>query len=215
MTFNQEGAAIFGRVTAANVGRQLAIVLDGELQSAPVIQDAITGGRAQITGNFSLLEAQRLASVLENPLASAGAKCWKNAASIRRLGRDSIHSGVQAALIGAVAVVRVHGRVLPRWRAWWPTSALVLNILILIGVLAMFKFTLTLPGIAGIVLTIGMAVDANVLIYERIREELAAGKPLRAAIAAGYQRAFVVIFDSQLHDDPDRGHPDLDGQRAR
>ena len=196
LTFNSEGAAIFGRVTSANVGRQLAIILDSELQSAPVIQDAIMGGSAQITGSFSLPEAQRLASVLENPL-QAPVKILEERGVDPSLGRDSVHSGIRAAMIGSVAVV-VFMAVYYLAAGVVADLALLLNIVILVGVLAMFKFTLTLPGIAGIVLTIGMAVDANVLIYERIREELAANKPLRTAIVAGYQRAFVVIFDSNF-----------------
>jgi SecD/SecF fusion protein len=194
--FDPEGAAIFGRVTSANVGRQLAIVLDGELYSAPTIQDAITGGNAQITGSFSLTEAQELANVLENPL-EAPVKVIETRSVDPTLGHDSVRSGVRAALIGAGAVIifmaayyRVAGMV--------ANAALALNILITVGVLAMFKFTLTLPGIAGVVLTIGMAVDTNVLIYERVREELASGKPLRAAIAAAYSRAFRVIFDAHF-----------------
>jgi SecD/SecF fusion protein len=196
MQFDQEGAVVFGRVTAANVGRQLAIILDGELYSAPVIQDAITGGRAQITGSFSIAEAQELANVLENPL-EAPVKIIETRSVDPSLGRDSIHSGVKAALIGSVAVV-VFMVVYYMLAGVLADLALILNMVILIGVLAMFGFTLTLPGIAGIVLTIGMAVDANVLIYERVREELAANKPLRTAIAAGYQRAFIVIFDSNF-----------------
>jgi SecD/SecF fusion protein len=196
LSFDQEGAAVFGRVTAANVGRQLAIVLDNELYSAPVIQDAITGGRAQITGSFSLPEAQELANVLENPL-EAPVKIIETRSVDPSLGRDSIHSGVKAALMGSIAVV-IFMVVYYMVAGVVADLALLLNMVILIGVLAMFGFTLTLPGIAGIVLTIGMAVDANVLIYERVREELAANKPLRTAIAAGYQRAFIVIFDSNF-----------------
>ena len=196
LSFDQEGAVVFGRVTAANVGRQLAIILDGELYSAPVIQDAITGGRAQITGSFSIAEAQELANVLENPL-EAPVKIIETRSVDPSLGRDSIHSGVKAALIGSIAVV-VFMVVYYMVAGVVADLALILNMVILIGVLAMFGFTLTLPGIAGIVLTIGMAVDANVLIYERVREELAANKPLRTAIAAGYQRAFIVIFDSNF-----------------
>jgi len=196
LTFDSEGAQVFGRITSANVGRELAIILDGELQSAPVIQSEILGGHAQITGTFSLPEAQRLASVLENPL-QAPVQILEERGVDPSLGRDSIHSGVRAAVIGSTAVV-VFMIVYYLAAGVVADLALLLNIVILMGVLAMFRFTLTLPGIAGIVLTIGMAVDANVLIYERIREELAANKPLRAAIAAGYQRAFIVIFDSNF-----------------
>jgi SecD/SecF fusion protein len=204
LTFNSEGAKIFARVVGANPERQLAIILDGELQSAPVIQTRLSeDGRtfgtvpnAEITGTFSLPEAQRLASVLENPL-QAPVKMLEVRGVDPSLGRDSIHSGIRAAVIGSVAVV-VFMAVYYLAAGAVADLALLLNIAILMGVLAMFKFTLTLPGIAGIVLTIGMAVDANVLIYERVREELAANKPLRVAIAAGYKRAFIVIFDSNF-----------------
>ena len=196
LTFNKEGAAIFGRVTGANVGRQLAIVLDGEVKSAPVIQDAILGGRAQISGTFSIPEAQRLASVLENPL-QAPVKVLEQRSVDPSLGLDSIHSGVRSALYGAIAVIAFMA-IYYLLAGMVANAALVLNILITVGVLALFKFTLTLPGIAGVVLSIGMAVDTNVLIYERVREELAANKPLRAAIAAAYSRAFRVIFDAHF-----------------
>lgn len=196
MNFNDEGGKIFGRVTSANVGRQLAIVLDGELYSAPVIQDAITGGRAQITGQFSYPEALQLANVLENPL-EAPVQVVEERGVDPSLGKDSIESGVRAALIGSIAVIV--------FMAFYYLAAgvvadlaLIFNILITLGVLAAFGFTLTLPGIAGVVLSIGMAVDTNVLIYERVREELAANKPLRAAIAAAYSRAFRVIFDAHF-----------------
>jgi SecD/SecF fusion protein len=196
LKFTDEGAQTFARVTAANVGRQLAIVLDGELQSAPVIQDAITGGNAQISGSFSLPEAKSLASVLENPL-EAPVKILEERGVDPSLGKDSIASGKQAALIGAGVVV-VFMPLYYYLAGGVAVVAMGLNLLVLFGALAMFGFTLTLPGIAGIVLTIGMSVDANVLINERIREELGAGKPLRAAIEAGYKRAFLVIFDSNL-----------------
>ncbi len=196
LQFNTEGAAIFGRVTSANVGHQLAIILDGELQSAPVIQDAILGGHAQISGTFTLFEAQRLASVLENPL-QAPVKVLEVRGVDPSLGKDSIDSGFRAATIGAVAVV-VFMAIYYLAAGVVADMALIFNILITMGVLAMFQFTLTLPGIAGIVLSIGMSVDTNVLIYERVREELANNKSLRAAVAAGYQRAFLVIFDAHF-----------------
>ena len=196
LTFNKDGATLFGRVTGANVGRQLAIVLDGEVRSAPVIQDAILGGRAQISGTFSITEAQRLASVLENPL-QAPVKVLEQRSVDPSLGLDSIHSGIRSALYGAIAVIAFMA-IYYLLAGMVANAALVLNILITVGVLAMFKFTLTLPGIAGIVLSIGMAVDTNVLIYERVREELAANKPLRAAISAAYSRAFRVIFDAHF-----------------
>jgi SecD/SecF fusion protein len=196
LNFDSEGAAIFARVTAANVGRQLAIVLDGELYSAPVIQEPITGGRAQITGQFTVSEAQQLANVLENPL-EAPVKIVEERGVDPSLGRDSIRAGVRAAGIGATAVVAF---MVVYYLLAGVISVLVLamNMVIVMGVLAAFGFTLTLPGLAGMVLTIGMAVDASVLIFERIREELAANKTLSAAIVAGFQRAFLVIFDSNF-----------------
>jgi SecD/SecF fusion protein len=196
MGFDKEGAEIFGRVTSANVGRQLAIVLDGELYEAPTIQDAIMGGNAQITGSYSQSQAQELANVLENPL-EAPIKVIETRTVDPSLGRDSVKSGFRAALIGAIAVI-IFMAVYYQMAGMVANMALLLNILITMGVLAMFKFTLTLPGIAGIVLTIGMAVDTNVLIYERVREELAANKGLRPALAAGYSRAFRVIFDAHF-----------------
>ncbi|NQU12460.1 protein translocase subunit SecD [bacterium] len=196
LEFDSDGGKLFDRTTAANVGRNLAIVLDGDLYSAPVINERISGGRAQITGTFSMSEAQQLANILENPL-EAPVQIVEERGVDPSLGRDSIRSGVRAAAIAAVLIVvfMVAYYLLAGVVA---SLALALNFVLLIGVLSAFKFTLTLPGIAGIVLTVGMAVDASVLIYERIREELAANKTLRAAIAAGYQRAFIVIFDSNF-----------------
>jgi SecD/SecF fusion protein len=195
-SFDTEGATIFARITEENVGRLLAIVLDGELYSAPVIREPIRGGNGEISGNFDLKEAFELANVLENPL-EAPVQVEQEYSVEASLGSDSIRSGVRAALIGTTLVALfmlayylVTGVV--------ANVALMLNILILLGVMCSVGTTLTLPGIAGIVLTIGMAVDANVLIYERIREELAAGKSLRGAISAGYDRAFGTIFDTNL-----------------
>jgi len=204
LNFNREGAVIFAQVAAANSERRLAIILDGEVQSAPVIQpklseDARAIGsvrNAQITGQFSLVEARRLASVLENPL-QAPVKVLEERSVDPSLGRDAIRSGVYASAIAGAGVL-VFMVVYYMISGVVATLAMAMNLVILVGVLALFKFTLTLPGIAGIALTIGMSVDANVLIFERIREELAAGKPLRAAFAAGYQRAWLVIFDSNL-----------------
>ncbi|HTS18688.1 MAG TPA: protein translocase subunit SecD [Verrucomicrobiae bacterium] len=198
MEFDAEGAKIFERITSANVGRELAIVLDGELYSAPRINEAIGGGRCQISrsGGFPIEEAQQLASVLENPL-QAPVHVMETRSVDPTLGKDSIASGVRAAEIGAGAVILFMG-LYYQAAGLVADLALLMNILITVGVLAMFGFTLTLPGIAGVVLTIGMAVDTNVLIYERIREEMAANKGLRAALAAGYSRAFRVIFDAHF-----------------
>jgi SecD/SecF fusion protein len=196
MNFDSEGAALFGRITTANVGRQLAIILDGELYSAPVIQEPITGGNCQITGDFSISVATQLANVLENPL-EAPVSIVEERGVDPSLGKDSIQSGVQATIIGSSAVI-VFMIIFYMRAGVISVLAVLLNMLLLLGGLAAFKFTLTLPGLAGIVLTVGMAVDASVLIFERIREELAAAKTLRAAIVAGFQRAFIVIFDSNF-----------------
>lgn len=193
---NAEGADLFGRITSANIGQRLAIVLDGELRSAPVIQGAITGGSGQITGDFDLKEAHELVNVLQNPL-EAPVKILAENGVDPSLGKDAIESGIKASLYGTLAVA-VFMAVYYLFAGVIANVALMANIVILIGVMCSFGTTLTLPGIAGIVLTIGMSVDANVLIFERIREELAKGKSLRGALAAGYDRAFGTIFDSHV-----------------
>ncbi len=190
------GTETFGRITRENVGRRLAIILDGELQSAPVINSAIEGGRGQITGDFTPQEAFSLQTVLENPL-KAPLKIDQSRLVDPTLGRDAIRSGIKAAIYGTLAVsafMLVYYMV----AGFVANVALMANIVILIGVMCAFGTTFTLPGIAGLVLTVGMAVDANVLIYERIREESGKGKSLRGAIAAGYDRAFGTIFDSHV-----------------
>jgi SecD/SecF fusion protein len=191
-----EGGRLFGDITRENVQNQLAIVLDGELYSAPVIQTEITGGSGVISGNFDIKEAVALANVLENPLETP-VKILEAREVEPSLGKDSIKSGVRSALIGTVAVAAFM-LVYYMFAGVVANIALMLNIVILLGVMCSVETTLTLPGIAGIVLTIGMAVDANVLIFERIREEQAAGKSIRGAISAGYDRAFSTIFDSNL-----------------
>jgi len=193
---NSEGAKIFGDLTEANVGRQLAIVLDGVLYSAPVIKTAILGGSGVVEGNFDLKEAQELANVLENPL-QAPVKIIESREVDPSLGKDTIKSAIKAAIIGTVAVAAFM-LVYYLFAGLVANAALMLNIVILLGVMCYIRTTFTLPGIAGVVLTIGMAVDANVLIFERIREELAAGKSMRGALAAGYSKAFGTIFDSNL-----------------
>lgn len=196
MDFNDDGARLFGEITKNNVGRQLAIVLDGVLYSAPNINEPIMGGSAQIHGSFDRKEAFELANVLENPL-EAPVTIEEQRGVGPSLGADSIRSGVRSAIIGIVAVAGFM-LVYYLWAGAIANVALLLNIIVLLGVLCSVGTTLTLPGIAGIVLTIGMAVDANVLIYERIREELAAGKSIRGALSAGYGKAFGTIFDSNL-----------------
>jgi SecD/SecF fusion protein len=196
LSFNTEGDRLFSDVTREHVGEQLAIVLDGELYSAPVIQQAIIGGHAQITGNFSLVEAYELVNVLQNPLETKVTIDQERSVE-PSLGKDSIRSGVRSAIIGTI-LVAAFMLVYYLFAGLVANVALVLNVIILLGVLASIDTTLTLPGIAGIVLTIGMAVDANVLIFERIREELEANKSLRGALAAGYDKAFGTIFDANL-----------------
>jgi SecD/SecF fusion protein len=185
----------FGDVTRNNIGRRLAIVLDGQLYSAPNINSEIDNN-GEITGHFTPEEAQKLAAVLQNPLR-APLKVDSSYDVAPTLGRDSIRSGVQAS-VWAVILVSAFMLIYYRMAGLTANVALVTNIIILLGVMCSVGTTFTLPGIAGVVLTIGMAVDANVLIYERLREELAKGKSLRGAIAAGYARAFNTIFDSHV-----------------
>lgn len=199
LRFNAEGSDKFADITKAAVGRQLAIVLDGVLYSAPVIREPITGGSASISGGqggFDIKEAFELANVLENPL-EAPVKIEEQRAVGPSLGADSIRSGVRSAIIGVIAVA-VFMLVYYMVAGAVANVALMINLIILLGILCSVGTTLTLPGIAGIVLTAGMAVDANVLIYERLREELAAGKSLRGAVSAGYGKAFTTIFDSHV-----------------
>lgn len=191
-----DGAKRFGDVTRNNIGRRMAIVLDGELYSAPSINSPIETGNGQITGRFTDQEAQELANVLQNPLR-APLKIVSSEDVDPTLGKDSIRSGVMASVY-AIIFVSLFMLIYYRVAGLAANVALIINIVILMGVMCSIGTTLTLPGIAGVVLTIGMAVDANVLIYERLREELAKGKSLRGAIAAGYARAFGTIFDSHV-----------------
>jgi SecD/SecF fusion protein len=199
--FDSEGAKIFEALTRewspkGNKKYLMAIVLDGELYSAPQINGPIPGGSGVITGNFSEREVLDLVSVLENPLESS-VKIIEERNVEPSLGADNIHSGIKSAIIGTIAVA-VFMLVYYMLAGVVADMALMLNIVILLGALCFIEATLTMPGIAGIVLTVGMAVDANVLIFERIREELAGGKSVRAALAAGYDKAFGTIFDSNL-----------------
>jgi SecD/SecF fusion protein len=193
---DNEGGRLFAEVTRENIGQRLAIILDGELYSAPVIQGEIPSGRGQITGSFTDQEALELANVLENPL-EAPVKIVEERRVDPSLGKDSIRSGITASIIGTVAVA-VFMLVYYLFSGLLANVAMLLNITILLGVMCSIDTTLTIPGIAGIVLTIGMAVDANVLIYERIREEAALGKSIRGSISAGYDKAFGTIFDTNL-----------------
>jgi SecD/SecF fusion protein len=191
-----EGADIFASVTRENVGHFLAIVLDGDLISAPRIQTAIEGGGVVITGKFTDKEAEDLASALENPL-QVPLKILSESNVDPTLGSDTVKSGVRSALIGTLLVAGFMACYY-MFAGAVADVALITNIIILLGVMCYSGTTFTLPGIAGVVLTIGMAVDANVLIFERIREESAKGKSLRGALSAGYDRAFGTIFDSHV-----------------
>src|ERR1043166_246097 len=198
---NSEGADLFGQITRefspkGNKYYQLAIVLDGELYSAPRILGEIPGGHGRITGNFDVREALELANVLENPL-QAPVSIESEQSVDPSLGKDTIKSGVNSAVYGTIAVAGFMA-IYYMLAGVVANIALLTNIIILLGVMCSIGTTLTLPGIAGVVLTVGMAVDANVLIFERIREELGKGKSLRGALAAGYARAFGTIFDSHV-----------------
>jgi SecD/SecF fusion protein len=195
-TLDTEGTKQFAEITRNNVGRRLAIVLDGVLYSAPVIRSPIETGIGTISGNFDQKSAFELAYVLQNPLR-APLELISSSSVDPTLGRDAIRSGIKASIIGTL-LVSAFMLVYYMIAGLVANVALVANIIILIGVMCSIGTTFTLPGIAGIVLTVGMAVDANVLIYERIREESAKGKSLRGAIAAGYSRAFGTIFDSHV-----------------
>jgi len=197
MDFTDVGARLFEQITAANVKKRLAIILDNNVYSAPVIQERIAGGRAQITGRFTTEQAKDLAVVLRSGALPAPVKILEQRTVGPSLGQDSIHKGLVSTLISAALVV-LFMIVYYKFSGMIADIALVLNIIITLAVLALFRATLTLPGIAGLVLSVGMAVDANILIHERIKEELRFGKTIRAAIDQGYHRAFSAIIDSNL-----------------
>jgi preprotein translocase subunit SecD len=197
MEFSSEGARTFDKVTGENVGKRLAIVLDNVVYSAPVINERISGGRAQITGNFTVEEAKDLANVLRNGALPAPVTLIQNTTVGPTLGQDSIRKGVEAAILGGLLIIafmvfyyKGSGIV--------ADIALFLNLIYLLGAFAGFQATMTLPGIAGIILTMGMGVDTNVLIFERIREELRSGKTVRAAVDGGYSKAWVTILDAHI-----------------
>jgi SecD/SecF fusion protein len=195
--FNSRGATEFGRITGENVKRRLAIILDGIVRSAPAIQERIGGGKAQITGSYTPAEAHDLAIVLRAGALPATVKIVQNITVGPTLGADSIKKGLTAGLLGTLLVI---GFMIfyYRFSGLVANYAMILNVILLLGALSLLGATLTLPGIAGIILTIGMAVDSNVLIYERLREELHAGKPLKASIDGGYDKAFWTIIDSHV-----------------
>jgi preprotein translocase subunit SecD len=195
--FNAVGTRIFGEVTEANVGKLLAIILDGNVYSAPRINERIPGGRAVITGQFTIEEARDLAIVLRAGALPAPVVVLEERTVGPSLGADSIRQGLIAITASAVLVF-LFILVYYRLSGLIADVALGLNLLILVAAMAAFGATLTLPGLAGIALTIGMAVDTNILIFERIREELRVGKTPRAAIEAGFSRAFRTIIDTHV-----------------
>lgn len=197
LEFNSEGADKFAELTAKNIGRQIAIVLDGEVLTAPVVQEAITGGRAQISGSRSIEDAERLAILLRSGSLPVKIEILENRTVGPTLGQDSKEKSIKAFGIG-IAGVFVFMILFYRLSGIVADIALLLYVMMLLLAMRYLGATLTLPGIAGIILSIGMAVDANVLIFERFKEEIRRGKTLRSAMDAGFGRAFVTIFDSNV-----------------
>ena len=197
MTMNAEGANIWARMTKENIGRQIAIVLDGMVYSYPNVQNEITGGSSQITGDFTLEEAEDLANVLKSGKLPAPATIIQEQVVGPSLGAESINAGLISFVIAFVLVL-LYMLFFYRGAGLVADIALLCNVVLLFGTLVSFGAVLTLPGIAGLVLTLGMAVDANVIIYERIKEELRAGKGLSKAIADGYSNAYSAIIDGQI-----------------
>lgn len=197
VTFDSKGASEFGKITTANVGKFMAIVLDDTVYSVPSINEPILGGRAQITGNFTTDEANDLAIVLRAGALPAPMKTVQDLTIGPSLGRASIEKGLKTTMIAGM-IVLIFMVIYYRLSGVIANAALVLNLLCLLGALSGLNATLTLPGIAGIILTIGMGVDSNILIFERIREELRQGRPVRLAVDAGYEKAFLTIVDSHV-----------------
>jgi SecD/SecF fusion protein len=197
LSLNSAGARLFDRITQDNVGRQLAIILDGVVQSAPVIEERISGGEAQITGAFTDTEASDLAIVLRAGALPAPVNIVQNLTVGPSLGEDSIHQGIASAILAGMVVI---GFMIVYYRLSGVIAdlALFLNLILMAAALSLFKATLTLPGIAGIILSIGMAVDSNVLVFERMREEFAVGRSVRSGIDAGYDKALWTIIDSHI-----------------
>lgn len=202
LTMDKTGTKLFAELTKNNVGKKLAIVLDGNVMKAPVIREAIPQGRAQITlgyGNYqeTMKEAEDLSLVLQEGALPATLHEATKTVVGPTLGNDSIRQGIRASLFAAIAVF-LFMMIYYKLSGVWANIALMVNIILLLSVLSLFQATLTLPGIAGIVLTIGMAVDANVIINERIREELAFGRPPKAAVDRGYDNALSAVFDANI-----------------
>ena len=197
MQMNSEGATEWSRITGANIGKRIAIILDGVVYSAPNVRGKIPGGRSQIEGMANMEEAKLLSIVLKAGALPAPVKIIEERTVGPSLGQDSINSGFKSALIGYV-LVGIFMMIYYRRAGTVAAASLTFTVLFILGVLAGFSATLTLPGIAGIILTIGMAVDANVLIYERIREELATGKTIKASVDSGFSKAYSAIIDSNI-----------------
>ncbi|MGE4268530.1 MAG: protein translocase subunit SecD [Deferribacterales bacterium] len=191
------GSKLFEELTGENIGKRMAIVLDDNVYSAPVIKSKIPGGSAYIDGMSNMQEAKDLAIVLRAGSLPAPVKIEENRTVGPSLGQDSINAGVKASAIGFVLIVVFMG-IYYRWSGWVANIALFTNFVIILGVMAQFGATLTLPGIAGIILTVGMAVDANVLIFERVREELRLGRTPLNALEYGYEKAFSTIMDANI-----------------
>jgi len=194
---NPQGARIFDALTAASIGKNLAIILDGIVVTAPTIKSRISGGSGVIEGQFTMDDARNLAIVLRAGALPAPVNIIEERTVGPGLGEDSIRKGVLSCAVGLGLIFLFMGTYYRR-SGWVANGALTLNLLYLLACMAYFKATLSLPGIAGIVLTMGMAVDANVLIFERVREELRNGKPLRLAVDAGYDKVFWTIFDAHV-----------------
>ncbi len=197
LKFNSQGARTFDRLTNENVNKRFAILLEGKVQSAPVIRERISGGTAQITGSFLIEDARNLAIVLRAGALPAPIKVVEERSIGPSLGQDSIDQGLDSIIYGCIAVL-IFMMLYYRLFGIVANIALIFNILLIAAAMSMIGATLTLPGIAGIVLTIGMAVDANVLIFERIREEVALGKTPFAAVDGGYDKAFSTIMDANI-----------------
>lgn len=197
MEMDSEGSSDWARITGANINKRIAIVLDNVVYSAPVVRSKITGGNSQIEGMANVQEAKLLEIVLKAGALPAPVKIIEERSIGPSLGEDSIRAGIFSS-IGALLLVALFMIVYYRFGGTMADVALIINMLVILGVMASLKATLTLPGIAGLILSIGMAVDTNVLIFERIREELGAGKPLRTAVDLGYKKAFSAIIDSHL-----------------
>ncbi|MBQ2417471.1 MAG: protein translocase subunit SecD, partial [Alistipes sp.] len=197
MSMNSNGITEWAQLTADNIGKCIAIVLDGYVYSAPVVRNKIEGGNSSITGNFTIQEAQDLANVLKSGKVPAPARIIQDTVVGPSLGQESINSGLMSFVIAFILVLLYMG-LFYKTAGWMAAVALVTNVFLLMGVLVSFGAVLTLPGIAGIVLTMGMAVDSNVIIFERIKEELRAGKGISAAIKDGFSNAYSAIIDGNF-----------------